>query len=89
MKLIDFDNLGITEDTFMIHIDDYTWLGKGGWLKTLCGMKQETDLWPHSYGMLSKEHLNGKSIICKKCNKAASKKGYDIVTTLVHLKVSS
>ena len=87
MIFIDYDNLGINEDTLVIHIDDYATM-RGHNLSTLCGLNQKR-IWPYNYNLFEIKHFKKPNKICKKCNKIARKKGYDIATTLVHLKLVS
>ena len=73
----------------MIHVDDF-YIGKRKnkkSLRTLCGLAQ-LKIWPKDYGLLEKQDLNKKVKLCKKCLKISYKNGYDLVTTVIKMKLT-
>ena len=89
MNLIDFKNLGINEDTLVIHVDNYvTHAGKD--LNSLCGLSQgKGRQWPFNYNMFEKKHLRNQNKICKKCQNIARRNDYDLISTIIHFKLTS
>ena len=75
----------------MIHVDDYysgNIMNKNP-LYTLCGLSQDNNkVWPEKYSMFEKKDLNKKIKLCKKCLKISYKNGYDLVTTVIKMKLT-
>ncbi len=87
MKLINSKDLGINPKTGTIHVDNYVHFAKedGNDFKVMCGVYHHTAL----YETYSTHGDYEKIRLCKKCLKISYNKGYDLVTTVIKMKLTN
>ena len=84
MNLIPYYKLGINYKTNVIHADDWDGTEEGqNNIITLCGKKNKLN-----YTLLVNRFLLNKVKLCKICLKISYKNGYDLVTTVIKMKLT-